>query len=282
MYSAWLEGLGGAATAHCGEPGRLWTAAETVVSQTRIYSTDGRGATTTRRWTRTAVGDLLGRRLSNRDLWTSGHSTLESVSNVGSQAQPRPTFSETLELRLSGLVVFFLFLNYVSLPWSLKTLYRERSGLIPCSAAFQLWAQVIYLLPWRFLSSREKLGGWLLPSGANVVSVFCLCFPSGCFFPFQLSFSSSLSTFSSLPLPFLSFSTSFLPACLMFLTYCERWLEFHYIIKKTKLLHVENSFQHTESQWGGCLATGKSRWTNRNGRLGRRCGDFRRWAVGCL
>ena len=38
--------------------GRLWTAAETVVSQTRIYSTESSGATTTRQWTRTAVGDF--------------------------------------------------------------------------------------------------------------------------------------------------------------------------------------------------------------------------------
>lgn len=60
-------------------------------------------------------GGLPGRRFSNRNFWTSGRSTLESVSNEGSQAQPRPTSSETLELRLSGLVVFFFF-NYISLP----------------------------------------------------------------------------------------------------------------------------------------------------------------------
>lgn len=41
------------------------------------------------------------------------------------------------------------------------------------------------------------------------------------------SFPAFPSIFSSLPLPFLSFSSSFLPACRMLLTYCERWLEFH-------------------------------------------------------
>ena len=97
-------------------------------------------------------------------------------------------------------VLFFVFSD-MSLPWSLETLRRGRIWFDPVLAAFRLWARVIQLLPWRLPSSREKLGltpaSWGPPRPG-----FCLRFPS------------PRSTFASAPLPFLSFSASYLLACL--------------------------------------------------------------------
>ena len=97
-------------------------------------------------------------------------------------------------------VLFFVFSD-MSLPWSLETLRRGRIWFDPVLAAFRLWARVIQLLPWRLPSSREKLGltpaSWGPPRPG-----FCLRFPS------------PRSTFASAPLPFSSFSASYLLACL--------------------------------------------------------------------